>query len=306
MRRPPMAGGAGTHHPAEVSAMRSMLFVPGDEQKKLAKARDSAADALIVDLEDAVAPERKDAARKAIREFLQGERRQRVFVRINALEEADSAEDLAAIVAGAPDGIMLPKCRAPNDVRMLDHILTALEVREDVARGHVAILPIAAELATSIFHLGGYRGVSQRLCGLMWGVEDLAVDLNSEVRCADGAYLPAIELGRSLCLYAAAAAGVPAVDAVYSDFRDLDGLAADADAARRAGFACKAAIHPQQVEIINQAFTPSPEALVRAQRVVDAFRAAPGQGAIAIDGRMHDRPHLRAAELVLARALPPR
>jgi len=282
--------------------MRSLLFVPGDDERKLAKARDGAADALILDLEDAVAPQRRPAARQCIREFLHGPRRQHVFVRINALDETDAALDLAAVVAGAPDGIMLPKCRTPGEVRTLDHVLTALEVREGLARGRIGILPIAAELASAVFHLGGYAGVSSRLQGLMWGVEDLAVDLDSEVRDADGAYLPAIELGRSLCLYAAAAAGVPAVDAVYSDFRNVEGLARDAERARRAGFACKAAIHPQQVEIINQAFTPSAEALAHAQRVVEAFRASPGHGAIAIDGRMHDRPHLRAAERVLARA----
>lgn len=282
--------------------MRSLLFVPGDDERKLAKARDGAADALILDLEDAVAPQRRPAARQCIREFLHGPRRQRVFVRINGLDQTDAACDLAAVVEGAPDGIMLPKCRTPDQVRHLDHVLSALEVREGLERGRIGILPIAVELAAAVFQLGAYRDVSPRLLGLMWGVEDLAVDLASEVRDADGAYLPAIELGRSLCLYAAAAAGVPAVDAVYGDFRDAAGLARDAERARRAGFACKAAIHPQQVEIINQAFTPGAEALAYAERVVAAFRAAPGQGAIAIDGRMHDRPHLRAAEQVLARA----
>jgi citrate lyase subunit beta / citryl-CoA lyase len=284
--------------------MRSMLFVPGDSARKLAKAADSAADALIVDLEDAVAPEQKPAARQATREFLSTERRQSVYVRINALDEIHACDDLAAIVAGAPDGVMLPKCRTPNEVRILDHMLTALEVREGLPRGRIGILPIAVELASTVFHLGGYRDISPRLRGLMWGVEDLAVDLTSEVRGLNGAYLPAIELGRSMCLYAAAAAGVPAVDAVYTDFRNLDGLAADADAARRAGFSCKTAIHPQQIEIINLAFTPDAAALANAARIVEAFRVAAGQGAIALDGRMYDRPHLRAAELVLARAVP--
>ena len=282
--------------------MRSMLFVPGHEPKKLAKGRDSGADALIVDLEDAVAPERKVDARRTIREFLDAPRAQPVFVRINALYEDFAADDIAAVVGGAPDGIMLPKCCSPDEVRVLDHILTVMEAREGVARGQIKILPLAVELASAVFTLGGYRNVSPRLCGLMWGVEDLATDLASAVRDEHGQYLPAIELGRSLCLYAAATAGVPAVDAVFTDFRDDDGLAAECAAAQRAGFAIKAAIHPQQIAVINEAFTPSPEAVARATRIVAAFLAAPGQGAIALDGRMHDRPHLRAAELILARA----
>lgn len=281
--------------------MRSMLFVPGDDMRKLMKARDSAADALIADLEDAVSSSLKSSARQVVREFLATERRQPVFVRINGLDDPEFAEDLSAVVGARPDGIMLPRCRSAADVHTLEYVLTALEVREGVSRGGVRILPIAMELATAAFHLDGYKNVSPRLCGLMWGVEDLAVDLNSEVSSDDGRYLPAVELGRSLCLYAAAAAGVPAIDAVYSDFKNLDGLEAAAIASRRAGFSCKAAIHPQQVDIINRTFTPGAEAVARAQRIVEAFRAEPGKGAIAIDGRMHDRPHLRAAQLVLAR-----
>ena len=283
--------------------MRSMLFVPGDDMRKLMKARDTDADALIVDLEDAVASALKSSARQVTREFLQVERRQSVFVRINALEDPEYADDLAAVVGGAPDGIMLPKRRTADDVRTLDRILAALEAREGITHGAIRILPIAMELAAAAFHLDGYRGVSVRLCGLMWGVEDLAVDINSEVLEADGRYLPAVELGRSLCLYAAAAAaaGVPAIDAVYSDFRNLDGLELAAAAAQRAGFSCKAAVHPHQVAIINRTFTPSEDAVAHAMRIVEAFRAEPERGAIAIDGRMHDRPHLRAAELVLSR-----
>lgn len=288
--------------PFQGSHMRSMLFVPGDDPRKLAKARDSAADALIVDLEDAVAPERKTVARGTTRELLAETRRQRVFVRINALTEPDAADDLAAIVGAAPDGVMLPKCGSPAQVRELDAMLTALEVREGIARGSTAILPLAIELAAAVFEAGGYRDASSRLCGLMWGVEDLAIDLGSQTVDAEGRYLPAVDLGRSLCLYAAAAAGVPAIDAVYADFRDLDGLAAAAEGARNAGFACKAAIHPAQIDVINQVFTPREDDVAHASRVIDAFGAAPGRGAVAIDGRMYDRPHLRAAERVLARA----
>ncbi len=282
--------------------MRSMLFVPADDARKLDRGRASAADALILDLEDAVAPERKADARRQARDFLDGSRPQRAFVRINGLDDPAAIDDLAAIVGGAPDGIMLPKCTGPQDLRDLDRMLLALEVREGLPRESIRILPIAIELARSLFAAGAYRDVTPRLCGLMWGVEDLAVDLASGVATADGAYQPAVELGRSICLYAAAAAGVPAVDAAFADFRDLARLALNARAAEAAGFSTKVAIHPAQIEPINEAFTPRPETLARARRIVEAFAGADGRGAVGIDGKMHDRPHLRAAELVLARA----
>ncbi len=281
--------------------MRSMLFVPGDDPKKLANGSASLADALIVDLEDAVVVERKAVARQITREFLETEHSPAVFVRINALNDPSCVEDIAAVAGAAPDGIMLPKCCSPEQVRMLDKMLCVMEVREGIAAGHISILPLAIEMAEAIFTLGGYRKVSPRLCGLMWGVEDLAVDLVSSVRDDEGAFLPSIELGRSLCLYAAASARVPAVDAVYPDFRDEEGLIAEAAAAQRAGFACKCAIHPLQIDVINEAFTPAKESIEAAKKIVAAFRNTPARGAVAIDGRMHDRPHLRAAELLLSR-----
>jgi citrate lyase subunit beta/citryl-CoA lyase len=279
-----------------------MLFVPGDDVRKLARARVSEADALILDLEDAVAPERKVEARRLCCEFLEGDRRQPVFVRINAASEPAIFDDLGAIVRAAPDGIMLPKCSGHNDLRLLDHALSALEARDTCPQGSIAILPIALEVAGALFNAGGYRGVTPRLCGLMWGVEDIAVDIGSAVRGESGAYLPAVELARSLCLYAAASAGVPAVDAVYAHFKDLDGLARDVGSAREAGFAVKTAIHPAQVSVINRELTPNADSVSWARRVVEAFANADGRGAVAIEGRMHDRPHLRAAEMILARS----
>jgi citrate lyase subunit beta/citryl-CoA lyase len=279
-----------------------MLFVPADDVRKLGHARDSEADALILDLEDAVAPERKAEARRLCGEFLQGIRRQPIFVRVNAAGDEAIFDDLAAIVRAAPDGIMLPKCSGHDDLRLVHHALSALEARDNRAQGSIAILPIALEVAGALFNAGVYRGVTPRLCGLMWGVEDIAADIGSAVRGGSGTYLPAVELARSLCLYAAANAGVPAVDAVYAHFKDLDGLVRDVTSAREAGFAVKTAIHPAQVSVINRELTPSAESVSWAARVVDAFAKAPGRGAVGIDGRMHDRPHLRAAEMILARA----
>jgi citrate lyase subunit beta / citryl-CoA lyase len=197
---------------------------------------------------------------------------------------------------------MVPKCTGPDDLRIVDHALSALEVREGRLNGSIVILPIALEVAGAVFNAGMYRGITSRLCGLMWGVEDIAVDIGSAVRGQNGAYLPAVELARSLCVYAAASAGVPAVDAVYAHFKDLDGLARDVASARESGFAVKTAIHPAQVSVINRELTPSADSVSWAARVVDAFASVPGRGAVAIDGRMHDRPHLRAAEMILARS----
>lgn len=284
-----------------LSHVRSMLFVPGDDARKLDRARASDADALILDLEDAVAPERKAEARRLCAEFLDGKCGKPIFVRVNSASDEAILDDLVAIVRAGPDGIVLPKCCGPDDLRFADHALAALEVRDARRRGSIAVLPIALEIAQSIFTAGQYRGVTPRLCGLMWGVEDLAVDIGSAVRAPSGFHLPAIELGRSLCIYAAAAAGVPAVDAVYADFKDLDGLAREVISSREAGFAVKTAIHPAQVPVINRELTPTDDALAWAKRVVDAFAKAPGRGAISIDGRMHDRPHLRAAEMIVAR-----
>ena len=283
--------------------MRSLLFVPGDDERKLAKGFASSADALILDLEDAVAPARKAAAREICASTLQAaSTTKKLFVRVNALDTGQTLADLAAILRGRPYGVVLPKCRGGDDVRLVGHYLGALEAREGIERGATRILPIATETGAAMFGLGSYAGV-ERLCGIFWGGEDLAADLGAVAnRDAVGRYTGPYELARSLCLYAAAAAQVDAVDAVYTNFRDLEGLKSEAAQALRDGFSAKAAIHPDQVEPINAAFTPSAGDVAWAKRVIAAFDEAPGAGVASLDGKMLDRPHYRTAQRVLARA----
>jgi len=284
--------------------MRSLLFVPGDSEKKLAKSLGSGADVLILDLEDSVVAERNAAARSITRDFLAARPGgPKLFVRVNPLASGMILDDLAAITGGRPDGIVLPKAAGGDDMRRLDHYLAALEAREGMAAGTIAILPIASETAAAMFTFQSYAGSSTRLCGIMWGCEDLAADVGAaENRAPGGDYLEPFRLARSLCLFAAAAAGVAAIDTVFTDFRDDDGLTREARAAERSGFTAKAAIHPAQIAGINRAFTPDEAAVARARKVVAAFAAAPDSGVIGLDGKMLDRPHLRAAERVLARA----
>ena len=283
--------------------MRSLLFVPGDDERKIAKGLGSAADALILDLEDAVAPARKGAAREICAKALQSANTtKRLFVRVNALDTGQTLADLAAVVRGRPHGIVLPKCRGGDDARLVGQYLSALEAREGIESGATRILPIATENGASMFGLGTYAEV-ERLCGIFWGGEDLAADLGAVAnRDTHGRYTAPYELARSLTLFAAAAAQVDAVDAVYTNFRDLEGLKAEAAAALRDGFSAKAAIHPDQVEPINAAFTPSAADVAWAKRVLAAFDESPGAGVASLDGKMLDRPHYRSAQRVLARA----
>jgi citrate lyase subunit beta / citryl-CoA lyase len=284
--------------------MRSLLFVPGDSDRKLAKSLGSAADILLLDLEDSVAAGRKEAARAIACDFLKSRPAGRhAYVRINPLTTPLALPDLEAVIPGRPDGIMLPKAAGGDDVRALDRALTGLEARNGLAAGKTAILPIATETAQAMFTLGTYGGSSQRLAGLMWGAEDLAADIGAlGNRRADTTYEAPFALARSLCLFAAAAAGVAAVDTVYADFRDQSGFERECVEGARIGFSAKAAIHPEQVDIINRVFTPSAEAVAHARRIVDAFAAAPDAGVVSLDGQMVDRPHLIAARRVLARA----
>jgi citrate lyase subunit beta / citryl-CoA lyase len=283
--------------------MRSLLFVPGDDERKMAKGFASCADALILDLEDAVAPARKGAAREICAKALQSaDTTKKLFVRVNALDTGQTLADLAAIVRGRPYGIVLPKCRGGDDTRLVGHYLSALEAREGIESGATRILPIATENGASMFGLGTYAGAG-RLCGIFWGGEDLAADLGAIAnRDTHGRYAAPYELARSLTLFAAAAAQVDAIDAVYTNFRDLEGLKAEAVDALRDGFSAKAAIHPDQVEPINAAFTPSAADVAWAKRVIAAFDESPGAGVASLDGRMLDRPHYRSAQRVLSRA----
>ena len=272
--------------------MRSLLFVPGDDERKIAKALDCAADALILDLEDAVAPQRKAAAREICAAALRSAKTSKaLFVRINGLDTPHALADLAAVVAGKPFGVMLPKSGGGDDVRRVSFYLDALEAREGVDAGSIRILPIVTETAASMFGLGSYADPAiPRLFGMLWGGEDLAADVGATGnRDSDGRYAPAYQLARSLCLFGAASAGVAAIDAVYTNFRDSEGLKAEALEGLRSGFSAKAAIHPAQVEVINEAFTPSKQDVEWAQRVVAAFETAGDVGVAAIDGRMLDR-----------------
>lgn len=283
--------------------LRSFLFVPADSERKLAKGLGSNADVLILDLEDAVSVERIDVARGMAREFLQAHRdrgRQQLWVRINPIDTAMALGDLAAIMPGAPDGIILPKSDSAAETITLGNYLSALETREGVAVGATRILPVATETPRAMFALGSYAGASPRLAGLTWGAEDLSTAVGASTnRLLDGEYEFTYKLARSLCLLGATAAGVAPIDTIWSNFRDPAGLKADAEAARRAGFRGKIAIHPDQVDIINAAFTPDEKEVAFARRVVEGFEKANGAGAIQIEGKMLDKPHLTQARQLL-------
>ena len=280
--------------------MRSFLFVPADSERKLARSRQSGADALILDLEDSVLPANRMAARAQARAFLAetGDAGFRRYVRINPLTSGAALDDLAAVLPGKPHGILLPKC-LPEDVRTLDHYLTAFEAAFGLTHSAVRIIAIATETPAAIFALGRYAGVSPRLEGITWGAEDLAACLGGSNRKLDGSYDDAYRLARALCLLAAAYAGVMPIDTIYTDFKDEAGLAAECAAARRSGFVAKMAIHPAQLSAINSAFSATPEDLAWARKVVAVFAENPDSGTVALDGKMVDRPHLILARRLL-------
>jgi len=274
-----------------MARLRSLLFVPGDRPERMEKALSIGADALILDLEDAVALAAKPAARGAVAAFLAAERRTTLFVRVNPLDSGLIDDDLAAILPARPDGIMLPKAEGAPSLAALDAKLT----------GDTLILPIASETPAAIFVMGSYGGVTPRLCGLTWGAEDLPAAIGAQTsREPDGSYTAPYQLARSLTLFGAHAAGVPAIETVYPDFRDLDGLAAYAARGRRDGFTGMMAIHPTQVPVINAAFAPSEAEIAHARAVVALFAANPGAGALSLDGKMVDAPHLKSAQRLLA------
>jgi citrate lyase subunit beta/citryl-CoA lyase len=283
--------------------LKSLLFVPGDSEKKMAKAASTGADALLLDLEDSVSHERLPLARGLVLDYLKTHDRahQQVWVRINPLNTTRSLPDLVAVMPGQPDGIMLPKPLNADDVRQLDHFLSALEQREGINAGHTRILPVATEVAGALFSLNTYAGCSARLAGLTWGAEDLATAVGASTNKKDnGEFDDTFVLARSLCLLAAAHAGVQAIDTLSVDFRRADSLQADVQRAKRQGFSGKLAIHPDQVAIINAGFTATPEELQHAQRIVDAFAQAGGAGAVQLDGKMVDKPHLTQALRLLS------
>jgi len=288
--------------------LRSFLFVPADSDKKLARGESAGADALILDLEDSVTAPNKPAARVMAREFLgrrpRAERGTPLWVRINALSSGLALADLAAIMPGGPDGIVLPKAEGIADVLRLSHYLDAFETQHDIPAQSVGILPIATETAGAVFKLGEYASNRlPRLLGLTWGAEDLATALGAlGNRGADGQWSTAFQTARVLCLMAARAADLQAIDTVFVDFRDREGLRAASRAARFEGFTGRLAIHPDQVPIINECFVPSKEEVERARRVIAAFAQAPDAGTVSIDGLMYDIPHLKQAQRTVEQA----
>ena len=287
--------------------LRSMLFVPADSERKLAKALDSPADVLILDLEDSVAEARKVGARSTAAEFITTQAAQlsaRLFVRINPLDTALAMGDLAAVVVPGLAGIMLPKTHSADDIVRLGHGLDALEARAGLAPGSVKIVPVSTETPQAMLNMQSFAvDKLARLAGVTWGAEDLSSAIGAvSNREQNGDWSPLYLLANSLCLCAAASAGVPAIDTLHADFRDAAGLASACRASRRRGFRGRIAIHPDQVAIINEAYSPSATERAHAQRIVDAFAAQPDAGTLSIDGVMVDKPHLTQALRTLAGA----
>jgi citrate lyase subunit beta/citryl-CoA lyase len=287
--------------------IRSLLFVPANCGSKLDKAMASGADAIIIDLEDSITPDRKAEARTAALEFLKAANtkkdRPRLLVRINGFDTGMTDADLDAVMPGKPDAIVFPKAEGGSSVVHLDAKLTAREAIAGLPEGGIKILAQAVESAAGLFAAGSFRGSSARLIALTWGPEDISAELGAETnRDAAGELTEPYRLARSMCLYAAAAAKLPAIETVYVDFRNSEGLRRDTQNARRDGFVGRLGIHPAQVPVINEVFTPSAEQIAKAKMVVAAFAAQPGAGAVGIDGKMFDRPHLIRAQALLARA----
>lgn len=280
--------------------MRSFLFVPGDSARKFESAKKTAADALILDLEDSVVPDQKIAARAITRGMLDARKPdQRLYVRVNALDTGMTLGDLAAVMPGRPDGIVLPKCAGAADVNRLALYLDAFEAASGIEAESTRIVVVATETAQAVLKLHSYEGASPRLWGMMWGAEDLAASLGASRNRTDGRYHSPFRLARDLCLISAAATGVVAIDTIATDIDDLAALKDEAVAARHDGFLAKAVIHPKHVDVVNAAMSPTEDEVVWAQKIIKAFGDNPNSGTVRLDGKMIDKPHLRAAEKIL-------
>ncbi|RKE49936.1 CoA ester lyase [Sphingomonas sp. PP-CC-1A-547] len=281
--------------------MRSWLFAPGDSERKMTKAVEGSADIVLFDLEDAVTTENKPLARQTVHDMLTAHvaHRARMWVRVNPLDGPYTLTDLAAIMPARPGGIMLPKVVGRQDVDRLDHYLSAFEAANGIAIGSTPVIVLITETAEAMFHTGDYKG-APRVVALTWGAEDLADSIGASANCnPDGSYRFTYELARSMCLLGAAAAGVTAIETIQGDFRDLDTLKTRAEQVRRDGYRGMLAIHPAQVDVINDAFTPTEPEIAEAQAIVDLFAANPGVGTIGYKGGMLDRPYLSRAEHLL-------
>lgn len=283
--------------------LRSLLFVPGDSERKFAKAQTSGADALILDLEDSVAPAAKAAARERVSHWLDDSspRDWSSFVRVNALDTGLALDDLAAVVKPGLEALLIPKANGAEDIVRFGHHLDAFETKAGMALGSVKLAVVATETAKSMFALASYAPAHPRLLALTWGAEDLAAALGAtDNREAEGGWTFPYLMARAECLFAASAAQVTAIDTIHADFRDLEGLERDCRRSRRDGFLGRMAIHPDQVAPINRCYTPSEAEVAQARRIVEAFAANPGVGTLGLDGKMIDIPHLKAAQKTLA------
>jgi citrate lyase subunit beta/citryl-CoA lyase len=280
-----------------------LLFVPGDSERKFAKARESGADALILDLEDSVAPPQKAAARAIVSRLVEDKtpRDWAFFARINALDTGLTLDDLCAVVKPGLDALLIPKANGAADIERIGHYLDALEAKAGMAPGTVKLAIVATETARAMFALGSYAPVHPRLVGLTWGAEDLSAALGAtDNKEPDGAWTFPYKVARAQCLFAASAAEVAPLDTLYVDFRDPEGLERDCRRSRRDGFTGRIAIHPDQIAAINRCYAPSDTEIAHARRIVEAFAANPGAGTLGIDGKMVDIPHLKAAQKTLA------
>lgn len=283
------------------SRIRSWLFAPGNSERKMTKASDSAADIVLLDLEDSVSPENKPAARTAVADFLKTrEDKHRIWVRVNPLRSGEIEADLDAIMGAAPGGLFLPKAEGKADVEALDAMLTIREAEYGIQNRSTHVAALVTETPKAMFHCGDYEG-APRLIAMSWGAEDLSSALGARVQHqADGSYMPMYEMARNLCLLGAVAAGCAPIETVMPEFRDLDKLRERALMVRGQGYRGMLAIHPAQVDVINEAFTPSAEEIAHARAIVQAFADNPGAGTVGLDGQMLDRPHLALAERLLA------
>ena len=286
--------------------MRSLLFVPADGGSKLDKAMASGADGVIIDLEDSIAAESKESARKLALDFLKSAQsrkdRPQLLVRINGLDTGMTDADLDAVVPGKPDAVLLPKAEGGATVIHLDAKLTVREALAGLPEGKIKILAQTVESPAGLFSAGSYRNCSARLIGMTWGPEDLSAELGAEAnREIDGTLTEPYRIARAMCLFGAAAAKVSAIETIYVNFRDTDVLRKDTELARRDGFTGRLAIHPAQVPVINEVFTPSTAQIEKAKAIVAAFEAKPGAGTVGMDGKMYDRPHLARAQALLQR-----
>lgn len=283
--------------------LRSLLFVPGDSERKFARGRESGADGLILDLEDSVAPPQKAAARDHVAKLLDQKQARdwAFFVRVNALDTGLTLEDMAAVVRPGLDGLLVPKANGAADILRIAHYLDALEVRAGMQPGSVRIAVVCTETPRAMFELGSYTPAHPRLVGLTWGAEDLSAAIGgTDNKESDGSWTWPYQVARTQCLFAAASAEVAPLDTLFADFKDSDGLERDCRRSRRDGFTGRVAIHPDQVSVINRCYAPSEAEIAQAQKIVAAFEANPGAGTLGIDGKMYDIPHLKAARKTLA------